>query len=32
MISAFCISSVSEALSDYINCDAIWRKQDPGQL
>ena len=23
MISAFCISSVSEALSDYINCDAI---------
>ena len=23
MISAFCIRSVSEALSDYINCDAI---------
>src|SRR6185295_5095822 len=32
MISAFCIRSVSEALSDYINCDAIRRKQGPASL
>src|SRR6185312_5594665 len=32
MISAFCIRSVSEALSDYINCYAIRRKQGPASL